>query len=221
MRGVLFDLDGVLVESEGVVAGVWQRTLAEEGLTLELPEIAREFGGKQFEDVLRYLAEHYAFRASPQFIPLLEERFNAVMAEVTPIEGAGETLAFLRERGVPLAVASNSEPQRLRVKLKQAGLAELVGEHAYDPSRVGGRGKPEPELYLFAAQQLGLSATECLVIEDSLTGAAAGVRAGATVWGLLTPEHPHQGSAGALRDLGVARVLTSHAELRGALAELF
>lgn len=86
---------------------------------------------------------------------------------------------------------------------------------------MGGRGKPEPDLYLFAAQQLNLPTAECLVVEDSLTGAAAGVRAGATVWALLTPEHPHQGSAGALRELGAARMLTSHAELRGALTELF
>lgn len=90
MRGVLFDLDGVQAESEGVVAQVWQRTLAEEGLTLGLPEIAKQFSGKQFEDVLAYLAAQHTFDASPQFIPLLEERFNAVMSEVTPIEGAGE-----------------------------------------------------------------------------------------------------------------------------------
>lgn len=216
---VLLDLDGVLVESEGLIAQVWQRVLAEYGLRLDLAEIAGQFTGQRFEGVLAYLGTQHAFVPPPGFLDTLETRFNAAMPGVTAIEGAAETLRALRDSGVPFAIGSNSERERLHLKLRFAGLTELAGEHAYDPSWVGGRGKPRPDLYAFAARQLGTVPERCVVIEDSVVGGAAGLAAGATLWGLLVPGHPHPDGGAALRRLGAARVLTSHAELRQALAE--
>ncbi|AAF11182.1 HAD family hydrolase [Deinococcus radiodurans] len=216
---VLFDLDGVLVESEGIIAQVWQSVLAERGLHLDLTEIAMYFTGQRFDGVLAYLAQQHDFVPPPDFLDVLETRFNAAMTGVTAIEGAAETLRALRAAGVPFAIGSNSERGRLHLKLRVAGLTELAGEHIYDPSWVGGRGKPHPDLYTFAAQQLGILPERCVVIEDSVTGGAAGLAAGATLWGLLVPGHPHPDGAAALSRLGAARVLTSHAELRAALAE--
>ena len=216
---VLFDLDGVLVESEGIIARVWQDVLAGYGLNLDLAEIAAHFTGQRFEPVLAYLAEQHGFVPPPDFLDLLEVRFNAAMSGVTAIEGAAATLRALRGAGVPFAIGSNSERGRLHLKLRVAGLTELAGEHAYDPSWVGGRGKPQPDLYAFAAQQLGTVPERCVVVEDSVVGGTAALAAGATLWGLLVPGHPHPDGAAALRRLGAERVLTSHAELRGALAE--
>lgn len=220
IRAVLFDLDGVLVESEGVIAGVWQRVLAEAGLSLALPEIASHFTGKLFEDVLAYLAGRYGFTPSDDFLITLENNFNAAMNEVTAIEGAAQTLGALRAAGIPLAVASNSEHQRLHLKLRVAGLTELVGKHAYDPSWVGGRGKPLPDVYALAAAKIGVPPQHCLVIEDSVVGGTAGLAAGAQLWGLLAAGHPHPDGAAALYDLGASRVLRSHAELRQAWLEM-
>ena len=217
---VLFDLDGVLVESEGLIAQVWQSVLAESGLRLDLTEIARQFTGQRFEGVLAYLDEQHGFLPAPDFLDTLEARFNAAMPGVSAIEGAAETLRALRDSGVPFAIGSNSERERLRLKLRYAGLTELVGEHAYDPSWVGERGKPRPDLYAFAARQLGTVPQRCLVVEDSVVGGAAGLAAGATLWGLLVPGHPHPDGRAALARLGAERVLTSHAELRGALAQV-
>ena len=148
---------------------------------------------------------------------MLDERFNAAFGDVPLVDGADHTLRALQRAGTPFAVASNSEHHRLKMKLRGAGLAELVGQHAYDPSLVGGVGKPAPDLYLYAAAQLGLRPERCLVIEDSVPGARAGVAAGATVWGLLAGTHTLDGDEERLKELGVARVLHSHAELLSAL----
>ena len=91
--------------------------------------------------------------------------------------------AALRDAGLPFAVASNSQHNRLFMKLEGAGLLPYFQGRAFDPSLTNRVGKPAPDLYLYAAAQLGVKAQRCLVIEYSVPGARAGVAAGATVWG--------------------------------------
>lgn len=215
--GVLFDLDGVLVDSEALAADVWVRTLAEHGLPLALNDFAHLAVGQTFPNVLVRLSDLHGWTPTDAFLPTLETRFNAAFDSLDAIEGARDTLDALRRAGVPFAVGSNSERGRLHMKLASAGLAELVGAHAYDPSWVGGRGKPEPDLYAFAAAQLGVDITRCVVVEDSVPGATAGVRAGATVIGLLATGHAHPDNAAHLLAAGVSRVVTSHTQLQEAL----
>lgn len=215
--GVLFDLDGVLVDSEALAADVWVRTLAEHGLPLALNDFAHLAVGQTFPNVLVRLSDLHGWTPTDAFLPTLETRFNAAFDSLDAIEGARATLEALRRAGVPFAVGSNSERGRLHMKLASAGLAELVGAHAYDPSWVGGRGKPEPDLYAFAAAQLGVDITRCVVVEDSVPGATAGVRAGATVIGLLATGHAHPDNAAHLLAAGVSRVVTSHTQLQEAL----
>lgn len=214
---VLFDLDGVLVDSEALAADVWVRTLAEHGLPLPLNDFAHLAVGQTFPNVLVRLSELHGWTPTDAFLPTLETRFNAAFDRLDAIEGARATLEALRRAGVPFAVGSNSERGRLHMKLASAGLAGLVGAHAYDPSWVGGRGKPEPDLYAFAAAQIGADITRCVVVEDSVPGATAGVRAGATVIGLLATGHAHPDDAAHLLVAGVSRVVTSHAQLQEAL----
>lgn len=214
---VLFDLDGVLVDSEALAADVWVRTLAEHGLPLPLNDFAHLAVGQTFPNVLVRLSELHGWTPTDAFLPTLETRFNAAFDRLDAIEGARATLEALRRAGVPFAVGSNSERGRLHMKLASAALAELVGAHAYDPSWVGGRGKPEPDLYAFAAAQIGVDITRCVVVEDSVPGATAGVRAGATVIGLLATGHAHPDDAAHLLAAGVSRVVTSHAQLQEAL----
>ncbi|GGN29446.1 HAD family hydrolase [Deinococcus daejeonensis] len=216
-EGVLFDLDGVLVDSEHLAEGVWVRTLAEHGLPIAANEFSHLAVGQTFPNVLLRLEELHGWTASDAFLPVLEERFNQAFHALPAIEGARETLLALRASGIPFAVASNSERGRLYLKLRASGLAELVGEHAYDPSWVGGRGKPHPELYVFAAAQLGVDVTRCVVVEDSVPGGTAGVAAGATLFALLAAGHIHPDSAAQMQAIGAARVLRSHRELQEAL----
>lgn len=214
---VLFDLDGVLVDSEALAADVWVRTLAEHGLPLPLNDFAHLAVGQTFPNVLVRLSELHGWTPTDAFLPTLETRFNAAFDRLDAIEGARATLEALRRAGVPFAVGSNSERGRLHMKLASAGLTALVGAHAYDPSWVGGRGKPEPDLYAFAAAQIGVDITRCVVVEDSVPGATAGVRAEATVIGLLATGHAHPDDAAHLLAAGVSRVVTSHAQLQEAL----
>lgn len=214
---VLFDLDGVLVDSEALAADVWVRTLAEHGLPLPLNDFAHLAVGQTFPNVLVRLSELHGWTPTDAFLPTLETRFNAAFDRLDAIEGARATLEALRRAGMPFAVGSNSERGRLHMKLASAGLTALVGAHAYDPSWVGGRGKPEPDLYAFAAAQIGVDITRCVVVEDSVPGATAGVRAGATVIGLLATGHAHPDDAAHLLAAGVSRVVTSHAQLQEAL----
>lgn len=214
---VLFDLDGVLVDTESRITELWGEILGAQGLQLSAAEITRLTSGQRFSGVLAQLEAERGWKAPDDFLPLLDERFNSAFDDVPLIEGARETLLALQRAGVPFAVASNSQHDRLFMKLRGAGLLDLVEGRAFDPSLVGKRGKPAPDLYLYAAAQLGVPAPRCLVIEDSAPGAAAGVAAGAAVWGLLAGSHIQPDDRQRLLDLGASRVVRSHAELRSLL----
>lgn len=216
-EALLFDLDGVLVDSEELASGVWVELLAEHGLTLDRAGFLRRAVGSSHAALLDWLRAEYGWERPPTFLSELDVRLARAFQATPAIEGAADTLRALRHAGLPFAVASNSLRSRLHLKLEAAGLALLVGEHAYDPAHVGGRGKPLPDLYAHAAERLRVSPARCLVVEDSVTGVRAGVSVGATVWGLLAGGHVHPDSGAALREAGAARVLAGHGELRAAL----
>lgn len=216
-QALLFDLDGVLVDSEELASGVWVDLLAEHGLTPDRALFMRRAVGSTHAALFDWLRAEYGWERPVGFLSELDARLAGAFHATPAIEGAADTLRALRRTGLPFAVASNSLRSRLHLKLEAAGLAPLVGEHAYDPAHVGGRGKPLPDLYAHAAEQLGVSPARCLVVEDSVTGVLAGVSAGATVWGLLAGGHIHPDSGAALREAGAVRVLAGHGELRGAL----
>lgn len=215
---VLFDLDGVLVDSELLANAVWVQLLSEHGLVLNRADFMAVSVGTTLPALFARLREEHGWHRPEGFMEQLDLRLSRTFRAVPAIEGAARTLTALGQAGIPFAVASNSVRSRLQLKLAASGLSGLVGPHAYDPAQVGGRGKPLPDLYEHAARALGVSPPRCLVVEDSATGVAAGVAAGATVWGLLAGGHIHPASAAQLREAGAARVLADHAELQEALA---
>ncbi|MFC4453239.1 HAD family phosphatase [Deinococcus sonorensis] len=213
---VLFDLDGVLVDSEMLANRVWLDLLAQHGLTFTSQEFLERSVGSSFKVLYEGLKRDFGWERPADFDARSDAALAAAFEGVLPIEGAPETLQALARAGVPYAVASNSRRDRLELKVRAAGLEALL-PHRLDPALVGGHGKPAPDLYQAAARQLGVAAARCLVIEDSLTGVQAGVAAGATVWGLLAGGHTHGGTGAQLQAAGASRLLYSHAELRGAL----
>lgn len=216
-EAVLFDLDGVLIDTETTISALWAEIFAGHDLHFSREEITRLTAGQRFTGVIGLLEEQRGWKAPEDFLPMLDERFNQAFAHVPLIEGARETLSALQGAGLPFAVASNSQRNRLFLKLEGAELLPYFQGRAFDPSLVGGIGKPAPDLYRYAAGQLGVPIERCLVVEDSAPGASAGVAAGATTWGLLAGGHIHEGDEGRLLDIGVGRILHSHAELREAL----
>ncbi|GGK33578.1 beta-phosphoglucomutase [Deinococcus malanensis] len=215
---VLFDLDGVLIDSELLANRVWIEVLAEHGLSLTPHAFMKGAIGQTLTGVFDWLRTEHAWDRPASFETSLDTRLLQAFQTVTALPGAEQSLRSLQAAGIPTAVVSNSQRDRLHLKLQAAGLADLAGHHVYDPAHVQGRGKPLPDLYLVAAARLGVQPERCLVIEDSVLGVQAGVAAGATVWGLLAGGHMHGGSSRELAEAGAAHTLDSHHEFQRALA---
>ncbi|ACO47589.1 HAD family phosphatase [Deinococcus deserti] len=217
---ILFDLDGVLVDSEVLANQVWIAVLAQHNLHLSPHAFMKGSIGQTLTGVFDWLHAEHGWAKPDSFESRLDEQLLQAFETVRALAGAEHTLRSLQAAGMPTAIVSNSQRDRLHLKLRAAGLNDLTNGHVYDPEHTEGRGKPFPDLYLLAAQQLGVPATRCLVVEDSVPGVQAGLAAGATVWGLCAGEHMHAGSASELSDAGAARLLHSHGELQQALAAL-
>ena len=209
---ILFDMDGVLVDSEIASARAWVETLAEHGLPLEQSQFMSWAVGSSVPNLYTQFESEHGWTRPESFEAALLARLGEAFSKVQEVPGAALTLQALKKAGIPFAIASNSVRERLHPKLRAAGLAELVGAHAYDPAHVGGLGKPLPDLYLYAARQLGKPIERCLVVEDSLPGLAAGLSAGAVAWAFTGGGHDVDGEA--LVQAGAERVVASHAELR-------
>jgi beta-phosphoglucomutase-like phosphatase (HAD superfamily) len=121
--------------------------------------------------------------------------------------------------GVPVAIVSNSAPQRLRLSVERAGLMDLVGTHIFSGDEVE-RPKPAPDVYLKAAQTLGFAPEQCLVIEDSVTGVTAAKAAGMCVLGFLGGSHIRSDHADMLTRAGVHRLFSDMSELPGLIQGL-
>jgi HAD superfamily hydrolase (TIGR01509 family) len=179
---VIFDCDGVLVDSEALCNHVVAEELTACGWPMTTDEAERRFIGLTFPDT-QLLAEQYLGRSlGCNWVDRVAARVTAVMAEhAAPIPGARAALEAATALRVPWRIASNSSHAEMAAKFRSAGLADLVAgrvHSAYDLIARGGRGKPAPELFLEAAAAEGVDPAVCLVIEDSLAGVQAAMAAG-------------------------------------------
>jgi beta-phosphoglucomutase-like phosphatase (HAD superfamily) len=186
LRLVIFDCDGVLVDSERLCDRVIVATLAEQGWNLTSAECHRRFLGLTFPDIQIAAEAHLGRPLGAGWVPTLVTRVTETMArEVEPIPGAREALLGTAALGLPYRIASNSSHAEMAAKFARTGLAPLVEgriHSAYDLIARGKRGKPDPDLFLEAAAAGGAAPAECLVIEDSLAGVTAAVAAGMRCW---------------------------------------
>lgn len=193
---VIFDCDGVLVDSEPLSLSVLSQALTERGLPADLPYVTRHFLGRQLATVREHAVAHQ-LDLPPNFEhdlnDLLIERFRS---ELIAIPHVTDLLAGL---GLPRCVASSSDLARVRLSLEITGLAPFFGEHLFTAEMVA-RGKPEPDLFLFAAERMGAAPSACLVIEDSPHGVLAARAAGMEVWAFTGGSH-HRGRAEAVAPL--------------------
>ena len=214
MKAVIFDCDGVLIDSEWLASRVEAELLRELGLELSVEEVHELFLGKTVAGVLNIIASRRDSTLSPEFTyHWAFATAHAFMRELKPIPFVRAVLEQLRDRGYPLAVASQSPLARVRLSLEVTGLAEFFGEHIYVTTMVPNP-KPAPDVYLLAASRLGVPAAECLVIEDSPAGAGAARRAGMHAIGYAPGT-----TADAMHAQGIP-VLRSMDELLGQIAAL-
>lgn len=177
-RAVIFDCDGVLIDSEGLASRVEAELTRELGLDLTTEEAHDLFLGKTVEGVLGTIAARSGKNLAATFTyNWAFATAHAFMRELQPVAGVRASIEELRARGHALAVASQSPLARVRFSLDVAGLAEFFGDHIYVTSMVA-RPKPAPDIYLFAAERLGRRPEECVVIEDSPAAAGSALAAG-------------------------------------------
>ena len=176
---VIFDCDGVLVDSEMLSAGVLMGLMAEEGYPLSEEAFRADFLGRSFAAAALRAKERFGRPLPEDFESRYRDRlFAKLEAELTPMAGVVEVLEALR---APFCLATSSSPRRLALSLGASGLARFFEGRCFTASEVQ-RGKPAPDLFLHAAARMGVAPARCLVIEDSELGVRAGLAAGMEVW---------------------------------------
>lgn len=186
---LIFDCDGVLVDSEVLAQRVELAALSDIGLEYAPEEFTRRFTGSSAQDMNAAIAEEFQSRFSqpipPYFFDQLAQAIHrAYEQHLDPIEGAVELATAWPTLK---AVASSSSADLVSLKLGKVGLREVFHPHVFTADHA--RAKPHPDLFLMAARELGVDPAQCLVLEDSVNGVTAAKRAGAQVIGFTGGAH--------------------------------
>ncbi|MEQ1823295.1 MAG: HAD family phosphatase [Fimbriimonadaceae bacterium] len=210
-EAIIFDCDGVLIDSEVIANQAERDYFAEFGLDLTTDEFMARYVGLSFKDMVADMQPRVE-RALPDDLEvvinrLINEAFTGNLKAMPGIESLVQAVS------VPIAVASSSSVERLEFTLKLTGLRAWFGEHVYSSSMVI-HGKPAPDLFLLAASRLGIAPHKCLVIEDSPLGVTGANAAGMTVYGFVGGSHCKSGRADALIASGAEKVFTRLADLQ-------
>ena len=210
---VLFDCDGVLVDSEPITNGVLRDMLAESGWVLTSAECMRLFIGKAVKDERAMIEVNTNQPLTDDWLNRFRERRNlGLLASLQAIDGAVQAVASIHARYAGrIACASGADRFKVELQLDKCGLMRYFKGYIFSGHELP-RSKPFPDVYLAAAAALGVSAKRCAVIEDSVTGVVSGVAAGATVFGYAPQEFGHS-SAAALRAAGAVAVFADMAAL--------
>jgi HAD superfamily hydrolase (TIGR01509 family) len=205
---VIFDCDGVLVDSESISNGVLARLLTAEGLPTTLAEARRDYQGLMFSEVIQSVEARLGRPLPERWLARYEqERSAAFHEELQPVAGAAETVRLLSAAGVAVCVASQGKLEKTRLTLGLTGLRDLFAAGSLFSAESVARGKPHPDLFLHAARAMGASPSHSVVVEDTPSGVTAAVSAGMRALGYAADSDER-----ALADAG--------AEVFGALDEL-
>ncbi|OZI73971.1 HAD family hydrolase [Bordetella genomosp. 12] len=199
---VIFDCDGVLIDSEIIAAHAQSRALAAHGIEISPLDAARRFAGIPDHDMwLTLQAEANTTLPADFELEYAAQLARIFETELRALPHARELIDTLRARGVPYCVASSSTPDKLHTALGLTGLWPWFEPHVFSVSQVR-RGKPAPDIFLFAAAQMGVAPAHCLVIEDSVPGVTAARAAGMPALGYTGASHIAPGHDARLRQAG-------------------
>lgn len=183
---VIFDCDGVLIDSEIISARMLIDELARLGVVIDMDYVGRNFLGRSYPTVMKVIRAEFGLELTAEFEEQYRARLLAAFeTDLRVMPGVRSVLAGL---SLPWCVATSSSPRRAERSLQIAGLSDLTGGRVYTASLVA-RGKPAPDLFLHVAAEKGVSPARCLVIEDSLNGVRAGLAAGMEVWRFTGGSH--------------------------------
>ena len=214
---VIFDCDGVLVDSEVISCAAHAETLTRHGYPITADQVSDRFLGRSMRQAsLEVEAEMGRSLPNDFHAQVYAEIFRlfAVSLEATP--HIDEALAAI---ALPVCVASSGPTEKISASLNRVGLWERFAPHIFSATQVE-RGKPAPDLFLFAAGQMRAVPARCLVIEDSLAGIAAAVAAGMPVLGFHGGSHCRPGHGDRLRDAGAVAIFDDMRQLPDLIAQI-
>jgi HAD superfamily hydrolase (TIGR01509 family) len=189
---VIFDCDGVLIESERLAVQLDIEMMDEIGWTLSREQVIERFMGRSYDHMLEQIEDFLGRPVEPDWSARWDQRYQDLLAaELEPVEGVATVVDALRYAGLATCVASSSSHESLKRNLTTAGLYDRFVGRIYSASEVE-HGKPAPDLFLHAAAEMGFTPEQCVVVEDSRYGVAAARAAGmpcfAFAAGAMTPE---------------------------------
>lgn len=216
-KQLIFDCDGVLVDTEIIAAEVMTRAFAKYNIIVSIEDYLHKYTGKTISSLLKSLF-------TPEQLQEMDVKAFTHQCDVDiydqlrPVRGMEEMIRSLQP-SIPKAVVSNSSLWQVEKAVRHIGL-EDVFQNRYFSSEMVPRPKPWPDLYLHAAGVLQIAPASCLVVEDSKSGVKAAVEAGMTVIGFTAASHIRNGHGEALASLGASHITSSPEELKKLINEL-
>jgi len=214
---VIFDCDGVLVDSEVISCRVHAEVLTRHGYPISVEQVFDRFLGRSSRQAhLEVEAELGRSLPDDYHSQLQDELFQSFATTLHAMPYIDQALAAIAQ---PVCVASSGSHERMRVSLGRAGLYDKFAPHIFSASQVR-HGKPAPDLFLFAAAQMATSPERCLVIEDSIAGITGARAAGMAVLGFHGGGHCHQGYGDTLRAAGATLTFDDMRQLPGLIGQI-
>jgi HAD superfamily hydrolase (TIGR01509 family) len=207
---VIFDFDGVLIDSEDISMTIDCGLLAANGVDFSEAEMHRRFVGKTFVDMVREVEVEFGITLPPDLSDIKDRRMIEIYrADLKPVKGV---VPMLERLALPRSIGTNGPRERALEALRITGLDKYFGSRITTFEDVE-NGKPAPDIYLLAAKRAGLPPEYCLVVEDSPTGAMGALRAGCQVVGFTGVAHHPETKTRDLKSVGVAKIINDIADL--------
>lgn len=213
---VIFDCDGVLVESEYLAARIEAKLLTDAGYPVDAHTMTERFSGLTFKDTLLQIEQEADVPLSASLLTQVNKLIDlALETELEAVDGAERTLRRIK---LPKCICSNSSSDRLGISLGRTGLYRLFEPHIFAAHEVGTKkGKPDPNVFLFAAKRFNAEPQATVVIEDSVHGVAAAVKAGMRVIGFTGGMHTYPGHGDQLIEAGAETVVARFVDIPGVI----
>ena len=216
---IIFDCDGVLVDSEIIAAQVESALLTESGYPIGVEEMGERFSGMTWRNILLAVEREASIPLSASLLDKSEKLLDARLAsDVQIIDGVKAMLSRIRK---PYCICSNSSAHRLDMMLGKVGLREIFAPHVFSAKDLGAdRVKPKPDIFLHGAKQFGANPARTLVVEDSVHGITGARAAGMRVVGFTGASHSYPSHADRLTEAGAETVIARMSELPGVIEAL-
>jgi HAD superfamily hydrolase (TIGR01509 family) len=216
---IIFDCDGVLVDSEIVAARVEAEMLREAGHDITAEELAERYSGLTFRDIMMKIEKEAQMLFQASLIERAETKVDErLRSEVKPIDGVAQAVASLH---LKKCICSNSSEERIAAMLQRTGLAPLFEGVIFSSlSTPSARPKPAPDVFLHAAEKMGADPARTIVIEDSVHGITGARAAGMRVIGFTGASHTHPNHASMLMEAGAETTISRMADLKAMIEAL-